>query len=136
MVFGDKVTIGNEILKSQIVRKITFTGSVAVGKYLAEQASKTLKRVTLELGGNAPVIIFNDADLEMAVNLLLKIGLNNAGQVCISANRIYVQNEIYDEFSEKLKIRIKNMKVGNGLDPSVQMGPLITSENVDRVSLF
>jgi succinate-semialdehyde dehydrogenase/glutarate-semialdehyde dehydrogenase len=116
------------------VRKITFTGSTAVGKYLARESAGTLKKLSLELGGNAPFIVFDDADLEAAVNGLLAAKFRNGGQTCVSPNRVYVQSGIYTRFSQMLAARVAALKVGPATDPASQIGPMINARAVDKIA--
>lgn len=133
VVCGDSRVIGNEFQQSDIVRKITFTGSTRVGKILMQQAADTVKKISLELGGNAPFIVFEGADLEKAIQGILASKIRNAGQVCIAPNRIFVQNSIRKEFVAKLKQVIEELKQGNGLEPNVKIGPLINKAAVEKV---
>ena len=130
---GKSSEIGEELTKNPIVRKITFTGSTSIGKKLMEQASSTVKKVTMELGGNAPFLVFEDADMEAAVDNAIACKFRNMGQTCVCANRIYVQSGVYDEFAEKFAAKVKTMKVGNGLDDGVVQGPLINEAAIDKV---
>ena len=130
---ADAAIIGAEMTSNPIVRKVAFTGSTAVGKLLMSQCAGTLKRLSLELGGNAPFIVFEDADFEMALNGLMTCKYRNTGQTCISANRILVQSSIYDRFVGELVARAQTLVVGNGLDPKVNQGPLITSAAIAKV---
>jgi len=130
---GDAKTIGAEMTSNSIVRKLTFTGSTAVGKLLMRQCADTLKKMSLELGGNAPFIVFEDADLDAAVDGLMISKYRNSGQTCVCTNRTLVHKNIYDEFAEKLSKKIANLKVGNGFDEGVQQGPLINMEAVEKV---
>lgn len=125
--------IGKVLSTHPDVRKISFTGSTAVGKILAKQAADTVKRVSLELGGNAPFIVFRSADLDKAVEGAIVSKFRNAGQTCICANRIYVQDSIYDSFAEKLATRVKKMKIGSGVDEGVEIGPLINERGLEKV---
>lgn len=125
--------IGKILSTHPDVRKISFTGSTAVGKILARQAADTVKRVSLELGGNAPFIVFESADLDRAVEGAIASKFRNAGQTCICANRIYVQDGIYDSFAEKLAARVKKMKIGNGAEEGVEIGPLINARGLEKV---
>ncbi|PFG52066.1 succinate-semialdehyde dehydrogenase/glutarate-semialdehyde dehydrogenase [Marinobacter sp. LV10R520-4] len=125
--------VGEELTTSPIVRKVSFTGSTPVGKLLMRQASGTVKKVSLELGGNAPFIVFDDADLDAAVNGLMASKYRNTGQTCVCANRIYVQSGVYDAFVEKLKIAVSKMVVGAGLDGETHQGPLINQAALDKV---
>ncbi|MGC3872152.1 NAD-dependent succinate-semialdehyde dehydrogenase [Halomonas sp. GXIMD04776] len=125
--------IGNELTSNPIVRKVTFTGSTAVGKQLLKQSADTVKKVSMELGGNAPVIVFDDADLDKAVAGALASKYRNAGQTCICANRILVQDSIYDAFVEKFTAKVNEFKLGNGLEEGVTMGPLVNEDAVKGV---
>ncbi|MDF3918099.1 NAD-dependent succinate-semialdehyde dehydrogenase [Salinicola salarius] len=133
IVGDDSSTIGNELTGNSIVRKVTFTGSTPVGKLLLKQCAETVKKVSMELGGNAPIIIFDDADLDQAVAGALASKYRNAGQTCICANRILVQEGIYDAFIEKFIAAVNLLKVGNGLDEGVTVGPLIHERAVQDV---
>lgn len=126
--------IGYAICASPIVRKISFTGSTRVGKLLMEQSGQTLKKMSLELGGNAPFIVFDDADLDIAVNAAVVSKFKSSGQTCVCSNRIMVHKAIYPEFLRLLKQAVEGFVVGNGFDGKVTHGPLITSAAVDRVS--
>jgi succinate-semialdehyde dehydrogenase / glutarate-semialdehyde dehydrogenase len=125
--------IGKELTESPIVRKITFTGSTGIGKLLMQQAASTVKKVSLELGGNAPLIIFDDANLDEAVKGAIASKFRNAGQTCVCANRIFVQDGIYEAFSKKFAEAVRAMKIGNGFDDGVIIGPLIEASAVDKV---
>lgn len=127
IICGDAETIAKILMQSQLVRKITFTGSTEVGKILYKQSSDTIKKITLELGGNAPFIVFEDADLEKAVTDALYAKYRNTGQTCICANRFLIQQSILSEFTSRLTNRVKMLKVGNGLD-DVDIGPLISEQ--------
>ena len=129
----DAPLIGGELTGNSTVRKLGFTGSTEVGKLLMAQCAKQVKKVSLELGGNAPFIVFDDADLDEAVAGALLCKYRNSGQTCISANRIFVQEGIYDEFVSRLVDEAAALKVGNGLDPEVKIGPLIEQSAVDKV---
>jgi succinate-semialdehyde dehydrogenase/glutarate-semialdehyde dehydrogenase len=126
--------IGGEMTASKIVRKLTFTGSTEVGKLLMEQCAATVKKTSMELGGNAPFIVFDDADLDAAVIGAMASKYRNAGQTCVCANRILVQDTVFDAFAEKLVAAVKELKVGNGADDGVTVGPLINSAAFDKVS--
>jgi succinate-semialdehyde dehydrogenase / glutarate-semialdehyde dehydrogenase len=130
---SDSKKVGEELCSNPTVRKLTFTGSTAVGKILTKQCTDTLKRLSMELGGNAPVIVFDDANLELAAQGAAASKYRNSGQTCICANRILVQDSIYDEFVEELKKIVGTYKVGNGLDESVTHGPIITRKAVDDI---
>jgi len=125
--------VGAFLTSSPIIRKISFTGSTAVGKLLMEQSSKTLKRMSLELGGNAPFIVFDDANLKAAVIGAMQSKFRNTGQTCVCTNRFYVQAGIYEKFIEALTEEVKKLRVGNGLEGDTDQGPLITSNAVDKV---
>jgi succinate-semialdehyde dehydrogenase/glutarate-semialdehyde dehydrogenase len=133
VITGDAAVIGAELTGSSRVRKISFTGSTRVGKLLASQAGNTVKRVSLELGGNAPLIIFDDADLDVAVRGVMAAKFRNTGQTCICANRIFVHDRVYDEFTRRLADEVRALKVGNGLDESVNQGPLINRAAKEKV---
>ncbi|MEO1201168.1 MAG: NAD-dependent succinate-semialdehyde dehydrogenase [Pseudomonadota bacterium] len=125
VVSGPAEEIGGELLSNPIVRKITFTGSTAVGRLLMQQASQTVKKVSLELGGNAPVLVFDDADVDVAVSGTIASKFRNMGQTCVCANRIYAQAGIYGEFVTRLAEAVSGLKVGDGFEDGVQQGPLI-----------
>jgi len=133
IITGDAPTIGAELTSNTKVRALGFTGSTNVGKLLMEQCSSTIKKVSLELGGNAPFIIFDDADLDKAVAGTIACKFRNTGQVCVSANRILVQDSIYDAFSEKLASEVMKMKVGQGTEVGVVLGPLINEMALSKV---
>jgi succinate-semialdehyde dehydrogenase/glutarate-semialdehyde dehydrogenase len=130
---GDAPTIGGELTGNPVVRKLGFTGSTEVGKLLMAQCAKQIKKVSLELGGNAPFIVFDDADLDAAIAGALMCKFRNSGQTCISANRILVQEGIYDEFVSRLVDAVSKLKVGNGLEPETNVGPLIEQSAIDKV---
>lgn len=129
----DPVPVTAAIMKDRRVRKLSFTGSTEVGKLLMRQAADTVKRLSLELGGHAPFIVFEDADLDEALEHLISSKMRNAGQTCVSANRIFVHERIEAEFARRLMERMARMKVGNGLEPGVEVGPLIELAAVDKV---
>ena len=129
----DSSGMGKELCSNELVRKITFTGSTEVGRILMRQCSDQIKKVSLELGGNAPFIVFDDADIDEAVAGAMISKYRNAGQTCVCANRIYVQSNIYDEFSEKLAQATEAMIVGIGLDDGVTTGPLIDKQALEKV---
>jgi succinate-semialdehyde dehydrogenase / glutarate-semialdehyde dehydrogenase len=133
IVTGDPVAIGKELCASPIVRKITFTGSTEVGRILMRQSADTIKKMSLELGGNAPFIVFDDADLDAAAEGALASKYRNAGQTCVCANRIYVQDSVYDAFAAKLADKIRAFKVGKGTEPGVNIGPLIDEQGMKKV---
>lgn len=125
---------GEFVTKDARIAKITFTGSTAVGRTLMRQASGQIKKLSLELGGNAPFIVFDDADIDAAVSGLLHAKFRNAGQTCVCANRIYVQNGIYDQFIERFSSCVSKLEVGDGRSPGSQIGPLISEASVAKVS--
>ncbi|CAB3779909.1 NAD-dependent succinate-semialdehyde dehydrogenase [Pararobbsia alpina] len=134
VVTGDPVQIGKELSANPVVRKLTFTGSTETGRLLMQQCASNIKKLSLELGGNAPFIVFEDADLDAAIEGLLASKFRNAGQTCVCANRVYVHAAVVDEFADKLVARIRQMKLGNGLDSAVSLGPLIDRRAVAKVS--
>jgi succinate-semialdehyde dehydrogenase/glutarate-semialdehyde dehydrogenase len=133
IITGQPKIIGAELTSSPLVRKLSFTGSTAVGKLLMQQCSQSIKKVSLELGGNAPFIIFDDADLDAAVEGVIASKFRNSGQTCVCANRIFVQDSIYETLTKKLIVAVKKLKMGNGLDPDVQQGPLINQAAIEKV---
>ena len=133
IVTGDAEAIGNELTSNPLVRAITFTGSTRVGKLLMQQSASTVKKVSLELGGNAPFIVFDDADLDMAVEGALASKFRNMGQTCVCANRILVQDGVYEAFAGKLTERVSKMKVGPGAEEGVAQGPLINEAGLAKV---
>ncbi|WP_415775992.1 NADP-dependent succinate-semialdehyde dehydrogenase [Shewanella oncorhynchi] len=130
---GDAVQIGNEMCSNPIVRKLSFTGSTNIGIKLMAQCAPTLKKLSLELGGNAPFIVFNDANIDAAVEGAMIAKYRNAGQTCVCANRIYVQDGVYDEFALKLSTAVGKLKVGEGINEGVTTGPLINAAAVEKV---
>ncbi|HET7560866.1 MAG TPA: NAD-dependent succinate-semialdehyde dehydrogenase, partial [Rhodanobacteraceae bacterium] len=130
----DDDAIGRALTSSPIVRKLSFTGSTAVGKLLMERCAETMKRVSLELGGNAPFIVFDDADIDAAVAGAMASKFRNSGQTCVCANRFLVQDGIHDRFAEALVAAVGKLKVGNGLDEGTTQGPLIDGKAVEKVS--
>ncbi|WP_181449474.1 NAD-dependent succinate-semialdehyde dehydrogenase [Azospirillum thermophilum] len=130
---SDPVAIGGELTGSPIVRKVSFTGSTEVGKILMRQSADTVKKVSLELGGNAPFIVFDDADLDAAVQGALASKYRNAGQTCVCANRLLVQASVYEAFTAKLVEAVSRFKVGNGAEAGVTQGPLINPQAVEKV---
>ncbi len=133
VVTGDSSEIGAEMTSNPIVRKLSFTGSTATGKLLMEQCAGTVKKVSLELGGNAPFIVFDDADLDAAVEGAIASKYRNMGQTCVCANRLLVQDGVYDAFSGKLAEAAAALKVGNGFEAGVEQGPLIDMKAVEKV---
>nr|WP_283771678.1 NADP-dependent succinate-semialdehyde dehydrogenase [Shewanella sp. 10B] len=133
VITGDAIGIGNEMCSNPVVRKLSFTGSTQVGIKLMEQCAPTLKKLSLELGGNAPFIVFDDANIDAAVEGAMIAKYRNAGQTCVCANRIYVQAGVYDEFARKLSIAVGKLKVGEGIGEGVTTGPLINRAAVEKV---
>jgi len=133
VVVGDAVPIGRALTANPAVRKLTFTGSTEVGKLLMRQCADTLKKLSLELGGNAPFIVFDDADLEAAVEGAMQSKYRNTGQTCVCANRILVQQGVYEDFAERLAARVRGLRVGPGTDEEAAQGPLINQEAVRKV---
>ena len=133
VVTGSAGPIGKELTTNTLVRKFTFTGSTEIGKLLMQQCATTVKKVSLELGGNAPFIVFDDADLASAVEGAMASKFRNTGQTCVCANRLFVQEGVYDKFSKMLSDRVSQMKVGNGLEDGNLQGPLIDMKAVEKV---
>jgi succinate-semialdehyde dehydrogenase/glutarate-semialdehyde dehydrogenase len=133
IVTGQPGPIGEALTSSDIVRKLSFTGSTRVGRYLMEKSAGTLKRLSLELGGNAPFIIFDDADMDRAMKGVMASKFRNAGQTCVSANRILVRESIYDEFASKLTKKVSGLVVGEGLQENATVGPLINDAATEKV---
>ena len=133
VITGKASAIGGEITQNPTVRKLTFTGSTPVGKMLMEQCAPTMKKLSLELGGNAPFIVFDDADLDAAVEGTIASKYRNTGQTCVCANRILVQAGVYDAFAEKLAERVRGLKVGDGFEDGVVQGPLIDDNAIAKV---
>ncbi len=133
VITGDPVPIGGELTSNPIVRKLSFTGSTEIGKLLMKQCSGTVKKISLELGGNAPFIVFDDADLDAAIEGAIASKYRNTGQTCVCANRILVQDGVYDKFAEKLAAKVIGMKVGSGLEAGVVQGPLIDDAALAKV---
>lgn len=130
---GSSSAIGGEMTVNPTVRKLTFTGSTEVGRVLMQQCSSTIKKLSLELGGNAPFIVFDDADLDAAVEGAIISKYRNAGQTCVCANRLYVQDGVYETFAKKLVTAVEKLKVGNGVEPGVTQGPLIDNAAIQKV---
>jgi succinate-semialdehyde dehydrogenase/glutarate-semialdehyde dehydrogenase len=127
------IAIGKTLCESEVVRHISFTGSTEVGRILMAQSAPTVKKMSLELGGNAPFIVFDDADIDSAVDGAMASKYRNAGQTCVCANRIYVQDGVYDKFVEKFAAKVRGLKVGNGFEPGVHIGPLIEDSALQKV---
>jgi len=133
VITGEAKEIGLEMTENPMVRKITFTGSTTTGKILMQQSASTLKKISLELGGNAPFIVFEDADLKAAVQGAILSKFRNNGQTCVCANRIYVQESVVQEFTQLLKEKVENFQVGNGTQEGIDLGPLIDEKAVKKV---
>lgn len=133
VVTGDSKSIGGELTANPIVRKLSFTGSTEIGKLLMRQCSDTVKKISLELGGNAPFIVFDDADIEAAVQGALVCKFRNSGQTCVCANRFLVQSDVYEEFAERLAKAASELRIGNGMEEGVEQGPLIDLDAVEKV---
>jgi succinate-semialdehyde dehydrogenase/glutarate-semialdehyde dehydrogenase len=133
MVIGDPEEIGDELVSNPLVKKISFTGSTAIGKKLMKASSITVKRTSMELGGNAPFIVFNDADVDLSVQGAINSKFRNAGQTCICANRFLIHSDIYDEFSKKFAQSAKKLTLGFGDKKGVSIGPLITETAANNV---
>lgn len=133
LITGNAEDIGKEMLENKDVRMITFTGSTDVGKYLMREGSAQMKKVSLELGGHAPIIVFDDADLDKAATLSLASKFRNNGQTCICANRLYVHEAVAKEFANKLKEKVEQMKIGSGMEEGVDVGPLINEQASEKV---
>jgi succinate-semialdehyde dehydrogenase/glutarate-semialdehyde dehydrogenase len=133
VVTGDPVAIGGELTANPVVRKLSFTGSTEVGRLLMAQCAPTIKKLSLELGGNAPFIVFDDADVEAAVEGAIASKYRNAGQTCVCANRLLVQSGIYERFAARLAEAVQGLKVGAGAEPGVAIGPLIDDAAVEKV---
>ncbi|PRY05973.1 NAD-dependent succinate-semialdehyde dehydrogenase [Paraburkholderia sp. BL25I1N1] len=133
VITGDGAAVGAELTRNPLVRKITFTGSTRVGKLLYRQSADSMKKLSMELGGNAPTIVFDDADLDLAVETAVAGKFRNSGQTCVCTNRFYVQDGIYDEFARRLTDRVKKLKVANGLMEGADQGPLINLAAVEKV---
>lgn len=136
LVFGVPSEISEYLIPHPVVRKISFTGSTVVGKHLASMAGANMKRVTMELGGHAPAIVFNDADLDVAARLLSSAKFRNAGQVCVSPTRFLVQNDVFEPFVERFTQAASSLKLGNGMEPSTNMGPLANDRRVAAMEAF
>lgn len=133
VITGSSKEIGEEMTANPIIRKLTFTGSTEIGKELTAKCAATMKKVSMELGGNAPFIVFNDADLDAAVEGAIASKYRNTGQTCVCTNRLLVQSGVYDVFAEKLAAAVAQMRVGDGLKGDVQQGPLIDEASVQKV---
>jgi succinate-semialdehyde dehydrogenase/glutarate-semialdehyde dehydrogenase len=130
---AQSIEVGKALCESDVVRHLSFTGSTEVGRILMAQCAPTIKKLSLELGGNAPFIVFDDADLESAVDGAIASKYRNAGQTCVCANRIYVQAGVYEAFLEKFAAKVTALKTGNGFEPGVNVGPLIDAQALQKV---
>lgn len=133
VVTGDAKEIGGELTSNDLVRKISFTGSTEVGRLLMRQCSDSIKKLSLELGGHAPFIVFEDADIDSAIEGAILSKYRNSGQTCVCANRFYIHEDVYSEFTQKFSEAVKNLHVGSGMDTDVQQGPLISDDAVAKV---
>ena len=133
VVTGSARDIGGEMTSNSLVRKLTFTGSTEIGRLLMRQSADTIKKLSLELGGNAPFIVFDDADVDAAVDGAMASKYRNSGQTCVCTNRLYVQSGVYDQFVDKLAARAKALKVGNGMEDGTEQGPLIDDNAIAKV---
>ncbi|MBU6484682.1 MAG: NAD-dependent succinate-semialdehyde dehydrogenase, partial [Betaproteobacteria bacterium] len=133
VITGDAPSIGGELCANPVVRKLSFTGSTEVGRLLMKQVAPTIKKISLELGGNAPFIVFDDADLDAAAEGAIVSKYRNAGQTCVCANRFFVHEKVYDAFAQKLAARVGALKVGGGTEAGVTQGPLINAEAIAKV---
>ena len=136
LVFGEPDVVSRQLIASPVIRKISFTGSVPVGKHLLKLAADGVKRTTMELGGHAPVLVFDDCDLERTLDIIVPQKFRNAGQVCVSPTRFYVQSGIYKRFAEEFTARTERLTVGNGMNEGTQMGPLANVRRPEAVSLL
>ncbi|SDD93636.1 succinate-semialdehyde dehydrogenase / glutarate-semialdehyde dehydrogenase [Massilia sp. PDC64] len=134
VVTGDALAIGSQLTGHPLVRKLSFTGSTPVGRLLMQQCAGTVKKVSLELGGNAPFIVFEDADIEAAVDGALQAKYRNAGQTCVCVNRLYVHDAVYERFVERFSARVAQLRVGRGFDAASEIGPLISGKAMDKVA--
>ena len=134
IVTGESRVLGEVLTTHELISKFSFTGSTPVGRLLSEQCAATIKKTSLELGGNAPFIVFEDADIDKAVNSAVIAKFRNGGQTCVCVNRFYVHNAIYDQFLDKFKARVAKLKVGNGLEQDTDIGPMITQRAIQGMS--
>ncbi len=134
VVTGDAAAIGSQLTGHPLVRKLSFTGSTPVGRLLMQQCAATVKKVSLELGGNAPFIVFEDADIDAAVDGALQAKYRNAGQTCVCVNRLYVHDAVYERFVERFSARVAQLRVGSGFDAASEIGPLISGKAIDKVA--
>jgi succinate-semialdehyde dehydrogenase/glutarate-semialdehyde dehydrogenase len=136
VVWGVPAEVSDYLIRSPIVRKVSFTGSVPVGKQLAALAGAHMKRVTMELGGHSPVLVFDDADVDRAADMLVAFKFRNAGQVCVSPTRFYIQSKVYDRFVARFVERTQAIRVGDGLQPETKMGPLAHYRRLPSIQRF
>ena len=136
LVFGVPSEVSEHLLAKDAVRKISFTGSIPVGKHLAQLAAKGMKRTTMELGGHSPVVVFADADPEKAADTIAAFKYRNAGQVCISPTRFYVQEDVYPRFLKRFTEYANGVKLGDGLEKGIAMGPLANARRLDAMDSF
>jgi succinate-semialdehyde dehydrogenase/glutarate-semialdehyde dehydrogenase len=136
VVFGVPAQVSEHLISSPVIRKISFTGSIPVGKHLAKMAADGMKKVTMELGGHSPVVVFDDVDVDHVVQMTAAGKYRNAGQVCISPTRFYIHEDVYDGYVEKFVETFKNLKVGNGLDDGTQMGPMANPRRIEAMDDF
>ncbi|MDD9341073.1 MAG: NAD-dependent succinate-semialdehyde dehydrogenase [Providencia heimbachae] len=134
VITGDSTLLGERLTKHALISKFSFTGSTQVGRILSEQCASTIKKTSLELGGNAPFIVFADADMDKAVNSAVQAKFRNGGQTCVCVNRFYIHDAIFDEFQTKFTAEVAKLKVGNGLDVETDIGPMITSKAIDSMN--
>ncbi len=133
MITGAAREIGGELTSNPLVRKLSFTGSTETGRLLMSQCAATIKKVSLELGGNAPFIVFDDADLDAAVEGASLSKYRNTGQTCVCANRLLIQDSVYDAFADKLAVAVQKLRPASGLEPDATQGPLIDDRAVEKV---
>lgn len=133
IITGDPIEIGAELSSNPVVRKLSFTGSTEIGKLLSSQCASTIKKLTLELGGNAAFIVFEDADLDAAVDGAVLAKYRHSGQTCVCTNRFLIQNTVYDDFTARFLDRVRRLRVGNGLEAGIDIGPLINGQAIEKV---
>ncbi len=134
VITGDSKLLGERLTKHALISKFSFTGSTQVGRILSEQCASTIKKTSLELGGNAPFIVFADADMDKAVNSAVQAKFRNGGQTCVCVNRFYIHDAVFDEFQTKFTAEVAKLKVGNGLDDETDIGPMITSKAINSMN--
>jgi succinate-semialdehyde dehydrogenase/glutarate-semialdehyde dehydrogenase len=133
MITGSAAEIGTELTTNPVVAKVTFTGSTEVGRTLLENCASTIKKTSMELGGNAPFLVFDDADIDAAIEGAMVAQFRNTGQTCVASNRFYVQDGVYEEFTAKLTERVAGLKLAYAMDDGAQVGPLIDRKAIDKV---